>query len=355
MHLLMWLVLGFLAHFGMSKNYNLTWKDSFMFIERLIVGNALIFYSFFYFIYPRFILTKRFFIAILLLAGTYFLYQANVYFLVLFILKYANIENPGLLEVTRNTVKHGFLHIFSIHMFLGNLIYILSYLSPVFGLKIIADVTKSAYKSRELQKQKTDLEIGFLQSQLNPHFLFNTLNSIYILNMKQDESASDVILELADTLRYTIYESNSERVVLAKELVFLENYINLERVRQNRRTKISYTCDLESAGTLTIAPLLTFPFIENAFKHGLGTSLKDAWLIINIKVIDGIFYFNSKNSKNEENNGPQLNDYFGGIGVENTKKRLALLYPGKHVLEIVNTPDQYSIYLKIDLNYEQTN
>lgn len=352
MHLTMWLCLALLAQFGLIKNYNLSWIDSSLFVAKLIIGNVLIFYIFFYFIYPGFILKKRFFLAVMLMAGVYFLYQVVIYFIILLILKYANIENPGLLEVTRNMVKYGFLHVFSIHVFLGNAFYIVSYLSPVFGLKIIADVTKSAYRSRELQKQKTELEVGFLKSQLNPHFLFNTLNSIYILNLKKDESASEVILELTDILRYTLYESNAENVVLVKELIFLENYINLERVRQNKRTRINYVCNFESAGTLTIAPLLTFPFIENAFKHGLGTSLKDAWLDINIKVEEGIFYFSSNNSKNEENNGPQLNDYFGGIGMANTKKRLALLYPGKYVLEIINTPDQYSINMKIDLNYE---
>lgn len=349
-----WLFFSALALFRLNKNYNLSVHDSLLYTERLLVGNIFIFYSFFYFIYPGFFLRKKILKGIILLIVSYFIYQANEYLGVLLVLKYANIEDTGLFELIMDTANKGFLHIFSFKSFFGSLIYILSYLSPIFCLKIIADVTKSTYKARELEQQKAELEIGFLKSQLNPHFLFNTLNSIYILNMKQDESASDVILELSDTLRYTLYESNTERVFLEKELLFLENYVNLERVRQNKRTRITYNCDLESATALTIAPLLTFPFIENAFKHGLGTSLKDAWLEMETKVVDGYFYFWLRNSKNEENNGPQLAQYSGGIGVANTKKRLALLYPGRHVLKITNTPDEYSIYLKINLNYEQT-
>ena len=353
-HVSIWLFFSALALFGLNKNYNLSLHDSFLYTERFLVGNVFIFYSFFYFIYPRFFLNKKILQGTILLIIAYFIYQANEYLGVLLVLKYANIENPGLFEVTMDTANKGFLHIFSLKSFFGSLIYIVSYLSPIFCLKIIADVTKSTYKARELEKQKAELEIGFLKSQLNPHFLFNTLNSIYILNMKDDESASDVILELSDTLRYTLYESNTERVFLEKELLFLENYVNLERVRQNKRTRITYNCDMESAADLTIAPLLTFPFIENAFKHGLGTSLKDAWLEMETKVVDGYFYFWLRNSKNEENNGPQLDEYSGGIGVANTKKRLALLYPERHILKIRNTPDEYSIYLKINLNYEQT-
>ncbi len=171
--------------------------------------------------------------------------------------------------------------------------------------------------------------------------------------MKGDEpAAGEIILDLSDTLRYTLYESNTEQADLEKELIFVENYVNLERVRQNKRTKIVFDCNPSTAAGMTIAPLLTFPFIENAFKHGLGTSLKDAWLEIEINVINHIFHFHIRNSKNDENNSKQIREYMGGIGVGNTKKRLELLYPWKHLLEIINTPDEYSVDLKINLNHE---
>lgn len=350
LHLLMWLIFSVIMEFGLILSYDFSFHTSAFYLVSSLTANFLVFYPFFYFIYPRFMIRKKFVAGILLVIGLILLWRINGYLAKLVMYHYAHIENAFKREQVNDAMNHSFFFIFSLQSLIGSFIDILYSLAPVFCLKITVDTLKSAYRSTEIEKEKSILEVAFLKSQLNPHFLFNTLNSIYILNMKADEAASDMILELSDTLRYTLYESNTEKVLLEKELAFLENYVNLERVRQNERTRIDFNCNLEGVGTLSVAPLLTFPFIENAFKHGLGTSLKDAWLEINIGVLKGVFYCKIRNSKNDEYNGVPVSDYSGGIGVGNTKKRLALLYPGKHVLEIANTPDDYSIDLKINLN-----
>ncbi|WP_316741570.1 sensor histidine kinase [Pedobacter antarcticus] len=352
LHIFMWLMFGLMVEFGLLVSYKLSFFTSLFFLARSLVGNAVIFYLFFYFIFPRFILKGKIYIGIALTIGCLFIWQINGYFAMILSSKYGQIESLGLREQVNEDIRYGFLHIFTLEKIFGSLIYIISSLSPVFCVKIIADVTKSVYRATQIEMEKTDLEVNFLKSQLNPHFLFNTLNTIYILNMKKDKAASDVILELSDTLRYTLYESNTDKVLLYKELDFLQNFVNLEKVRQNKNTRIDFNCDRTHVDELTISPLLMFPFVENAFKHGLGTSLKDPWLEINTKVVDKVFYFSIKNSKNEENNGEQIKEYVGGIGVANTKKRLAFLYPERHSLEILNLPNEYSIALKIDLSYE---
>lgn len=349
LHLFMWLVFGIFVELGLVMGSGLSSYSSMFFLGRSIVVNGIVFYLFFYLVFPCFILRRKIIASLLLTTSLAMIWQMLSYFVMVLINRFVVLENALLQADVAEQVRLGLSDVFTLKNMLGSLIFIIASLSPVCCVKIIVDITLSAYRRSQMEKEKVGLELSFLKSQLNPHFLFNTLNSIYILNMKKDKAAGDVILELSDTLRYTLYESNAEKVLLEKELDFLENYVKLETVRQNKRTRIAFDRDLSDAGELSIAPLLTFPFIENAFKHGLGTSLKDAWLEMSTKVVGHTFHFKIRNSKNEENNGTMLDEYPGGIGVSNTKKRLALLYPGKHILEIMNTPDVYSIELVINL------
>lgn len=352
LHLLMWLVFFILVEFGLLLTYHLSFSNSLFFVARSLVTNVMMFYSFFYLIFPCFFLKGRFFSGILLTISAIFLWLLLEHFSMITIHEYANLGDTGLKRQIDQIVATGFTRVYTLSAFFGSLIYIIIAIAPLFCVKVIVDVTQSAYMTTMLEKEKAELEVNFLKSQLNPHFLFNTLNTVYILNMKKDESASDVILEFSDVLRYTLYESDAEIVSLEKELIFLENYINLERIRQNKQTKISFNCDFENTAGLTIAPLLTFPFIENAFKYGLGTTLTAAWLEMDARVLDGSFYFSLKNSKNEEDNGVPIDEKTVGAGVANTMKRLAILYAGKHILKIIDTPQEYSIMLTIDLKHE---
>jgi len=350
LHIMMWLLYAGILEAGLLLNYDVSFTTSLFIIFDSLSGNFIIFYPFFYLIYPYLIKERKILLSIVSIIGLILLWRANGYLNTLLIAQLTYVDDTLLRGKFNSALQSGFLNVFSFRKVFGGLIDIIYSLSPVFCIKVIVEMLKAAYKTTEIEKEKIAIEISYLKSQLNPHFLFNTLNSIYILDMKEDESAGDVILELSDTLRYTLYESNREKVLLRQEVDFLHNYVNLERVRLAKDTSIVINCNFSGMESLTISPLLMFPFLENAFKHGLGQSMQNPWLEINMRVVGSLFHFDIKNSKEEEmQNSNQLKEYFGGIGVANTKKRLAILYPGKHVLEIDNTAKCYHINLKIKL------
>lgn len=228
----------------------------------------------------------------------------------------------------------------------------MSLLSPFFFVKILFEISKLYSKSLKISKQNSQLQIqninierDFLKSQLNPHFLFNTLNNLYSLSLKKDNKIPDVILNLSDTMSYTLYESNAERVPLTKEIDFIKNYIELEKMRHGTQKNISVTFPTEEdcLGKM-IAPLLTFSLIENAFKYGLKNKDK-AFVNLKIEIRDDTFTFNIENDYINKFESKKV----GGIGLENLKKRLQLIYPEKHNLRITNEENKFLVKLEIEI------
>ena len=204
---------------------------------------------------------------------------------------------------------------------------------------------KISKQNSQLQIQNINIERDFLKSQLNPHFLFNTLNNLYSLSLKKDNKIPDVILNLSDTMSYTLYESNAERVPLTKEIDFIKNYIELEKMRHGTQKNISVTFPTEEdcLGKM-IAPLLTFSLIENAFKYGLKNKDK-AFVNLKIEIRDDTFTFNIENDYINKFESKKV----GGIGLENLKKRLQLIYPEKHNLRITNEENKFLVKLEIEI------
>ena len=186
-------------------------------------------------------------------------------------------------------------------------------------------------------------ELALLRSQVNPHFLFNTLNNIDALIRKDPEKASDSVLKLSGIMRYFIYEANTDKVPLQKEIDYLESFIDLQRLRYRNTDFILYTRSGNSEG-LMIAPMLFVPFVENAFKHGTRRNLVPG-ISINLAVTPGKVRLEVWNYFEGNMNG---NNHIGpGIGLANVEKRLHLLYPDKHKLEILKQDDRFSISLEI--------
>lgn len=227
------------------------------------------------------------------------------------------------------------------HFFNGNLFYISIFI--IYGI-VFYFIRYSYYKElqqRELLLQNRQSELSFLRSQVNPHFLFNSLNNIYSLAYQQSDRVLPAIAALSDLLRYMLYDAN-EKVPLEKELEYIRKYIDLQRLRFEQPVKV----DLAVAGNIqevSIPPLLLIPFVENAFKHG-EFSNGDNGLIINIYTHDQKLHVHCRNKK-----GKQSKDSGGGIGLENVKRRLSLLYPGKHVLLVEDKNDFFTVNL--ELNY----
>lgn len=198
---------------------------------------------------------------------------------------------------------------------------------------------------KQALKEKLDMEISYLKAQVNPHFLFNSLNSIYSLALERSGKTADAVIRLSGLMRYVLTDSNRERVPLEKEINYISDYIQLQRIRLGETIRIRYTLSGEF-GPFTIAPLLLIPFVENAFKHGV-TSETDAEIQISISVTGHRLNLTVSNQKVEKTAG--LGERTG-TGFENIRNRLALLYPGKHELMIDDSPMFFHVSLHLDLS-----
>jgi len=210
---------------------------------------------------------------------------------------------------------------------------------------LIAFITQN--ELLRLQKEKLQLELNSLKAQVHPHFLFNTLNNLYSLTLKNSNKASEVVLKLSDIMRYVLYQANEDQVELAQEISFINDYIDLQRIRYASK----YTIDFEVIGITKdkkIAPLLFIDFVENAFKHGLDKRFNDGYVTVKFTILDNEVIFECNNSlgQTEDNNTSHKT---GGKGHINVQRRLELIYPNTHTLAINKNIDSYTVYLKIML------
>jgi LytS/YehU family sensor histidine kinase len=185
-------------------------------------------------------------------------------------------------------------------------------------------------------------ELTHLKAQINPHFLFNTLNSIYSLVLAKDDTAPDAIVELSELMRYIIKDADKHEVLLTKELTYLNNYIALQQSRMGNTVNIVYEADI-LPGDKMIAPLIIISFIENAFKYGVNPD-KVSVITIRLQLEQHIFSLHVANKKVTK---APVDGY--GIGVENTRKRLQLLYPSRHELQIVENDNDFFVNLTMHL------
>ncbi len=214
--------------------------------------------------------------------------------------------------------------------------------------KILVEWLKFQREKQKLQKEIMQSELKFLKSQINPHFLFNTLNNIYSLALIKSDKTPDVILKLSEILRYMLYECNEPKVKLSSEVKYIENYLALESLRQNKKVNIEFTKEGEIKDQV-ISPLLFTPFLENAFKHGVNKVLDNKCVKIYLKVDGDKVFFSVENTK-PDIDVEELMKSPGGIGLANVKKRLNILYPGKYKFDIENTKTSYKIELSLELN-----
>ena len=196
----------------------------------------------------------------------------------------------------------------------------------------------------KLNEQKKATELAALKNQLNPHFLFNTLNNLYALALKKSDDTTKVIQKLSNILDYILYRCNDNYVSLDKEIDLIENYLSLEKIRYADRVKISFSKNV--TGQEKIAPLLLLTFIENAFKHGVKEEINQASIEINISKKQEQLVFTVKNSKPA---GSAVSANKDSIGLKNIKKQLELLYPKAYDLIIENTSNSFSANLKLNI------
>uniref|UniRef100_UPI003D7FB5BC sensor histidine kinase n=1 Tax=Pedobacter sp. TaxID=1411316 RepID=UPI003D7FB5BC len=209
-------------------------------------------------------------------------------------------------------------------------------------IKFAVDWFGNERVQRQLESEKKDMELQFLKSQLNPHFLFNSLNNIYSLAYQKSDKTADAVLKLSEIMRYMIYESNDSWVSLSKELDYVKSFIELQKLR----FKDGAAVELQVSGEIDdqpIIPLILIAFVENAFKHGVANDPTDP-IRINLIANQKILHFSITNKKNNFNK-----DEVGGVGLNNVERRLQLLYPERYRLNIVNTATHYTSELMLDI------
>jgi len=213
------------------------------------------------------------------------------------------------------------------------------------GLRVLERQSKIEELQKEMEKEKLNSELAFLKNQVSPHFFFNTLNNIYSLISINAEDSQKAVLKLSKLMRYLLYESEQGKTMLSSEIDFMNNYIDLMKLRMSEKVKLTVTFP-EKYEDRNIAPLLFVPFIENSFKHGISYREK-SFINISMEVNMNSIIFKCVNTvpKGKENNDSDHN----GIGLENVRKRLNLLFPGTHNLKISKSDNEFEILLEIRL------
>ncbi len=218
------------------------------------------------------------------------------------------------------------------------------------GIKVFSDWYTEKNKIKQLEKEKIATELKYLKSQINPHFLFNTLNNIYGLSIEKSDKVPGLILQLSDLLSYSLYESNQALLTLDQELKLIRDYVAIEKERYGDRVDVEWQINEEKIQDLKVAPLLLFPLVENAFKHGVKEETKYAKIDIKLKRKGEAIFFQIKNSLPIDLPENKKNE---GIGLSNLNRRLKLLYPDAHKLETKKEKEVFNAELWIDLSGHQ--
>lgn len=197
-----------------------------------------------------------------------------------------------------------------------------------------------------LVKEKMAAELQLLKSQVQPHFIFNTLNNIYMLSLKGSTQTSDMIYRLSSLLSYMLYDSKEDVISIEKEVDYIKNYINLEKIRYGERLDVQLNI-YKNVKNVTLPPLLFLPLVENAFKHGVSKQVNDSWIHIDISLKQGLLIFKIENSCSD--NIELLKEFGHGLGLDNLKKRLNILYNGKYELKTMKEDDTFLAVLKLDI------
>jgi len=216
------------------------------------------------------------------------------------------------------------------------------------SIKLTKNWLASKRKQEVLEREKLETEIKFLKSQFNPHFLFNTINSIFVLINKNSELATESLAKFSGLLRYQLYECNEHEIPLNRELEYLKSFIELERLRQNPDCRIDVTIPDRGSENLKIAPFILMPFIENAFKH-VSKGDQDNWIRIMIEIRDQHFLFHVSNSVSADAVHARDVVNYGGLGLKNVRRRLDLIYSGNYDLDISSSAKGFEVDLTLTL------
>ncbi len=229
--------------------------------------------------------------------------------------------------------------------------YVLLDVMPVIailsGYKFAWDLIRKQREVEELRASVEKSELNFLKSQINPHFLFNNLNNLYAYALEKSDKTPLIILELSSVLRYMLYDCREEYVSLETELEQLQNFVRLNELQIEERGKVTFIPPERSAKGYKVAPLILMNFVENAFKHSIGSQVDNIVIRIKLEIHDnGLLVFECENTYHSNTNNSNLSE---GIGLNNVRKRLELIYPNSHILKISEQEGWFNVFLSLDL------
>lgn len=214
------------------------------------------------------------------------------------------------------------------------------------AVKLMFDYTKMQQRLAEIAREKAETELNFLKSQINPHFLFNSLNSVYFLISKENLEARRALHQFSEMLRYQLYEMNDDKIPIEKEIRYLRDYLDLQQLRKDEKYSVQFHHSPNVSG-FSIEPLLLIPLVENAFKHISHDPEKVNFVKVALARSNGEFHFSVENSRDT---GFRSTESAGGIGLPNVKRRLELLYPGRHQFRIVESESSFLVNLNLKLS-----
>ena len=244
----------------------------------------------------------------------------------------------SLIAIISDTERESVVFLENVHPYLAIVIFSFYVLLFVYG---IFWALRKVYNIFAIRNETSKNELKHLQSQVNPHFFFNVLNNLYGLVEKDSAKAQELIIKLSDMMRYSIYEGQNEQVSIAAEKAYLDNYIDLHRMRYVKKIDINFETNIEKE-ELQIMPLMFIILMENAFKHGVEKLRFDAFVHIKLTSTDNSLYFEVKNNMDPEEKVTK-----NGLGLKNLRRRLELVYPKKHNLNVSQEGDIYIAQLTI--------
>jgi LytS/YehU family sensor histidine kinase len=216
------------------------------------------------------------------------------------------------------------------------------------SIKLTKNWVQAERRKQVLENEKLETELKFLKYQINPHFLFNSINSIFFLIHKNPDMASASLAKFSELLRYQLYECNDTQILLSKEIAYLGNFIQLEKLRQNQNVEVGLQLDPQYTDHLGIAPFILMTFVENAFKHVSKYMDRPNWIRIKLELDGKRLDLSVCNSKAHSVSGEVVS--YGGIGLKNVQRRLDLIYPGLYELDIQNSADSFEVRLRLTLS-----
>jgi two-component system LytT family sensor kinase len=321
-HVIVWLALLLIPAIVFSNvKFDTGLPDGFFLVTNLVhIG---LFYLNAYYLYPGYMTRKRWWLYFLFIG----LIIAGVYQIKLFFL---HLNDPAFMVSDKN-----------FHIILFPPVPFL-FASFIFGF--VNNRIKMERAEKERRAETLASELKFLRSQISPHFLFNVMTNLVSMARQKSDGLEPTLIRLSDMLRYMLYETKEDKFPLAKEIEYLSNYVELQKMRFGEDVEVKLDIKGDKMNC-TIEPMLLIPFVENAFKHGIGL-VEEPFIHISIGVVDAVLVFRVANNYNKNNLSKDKNS---GIGLLNVRNRLNLLYGEKHKLSVIDNGELYSVVLKLEL------